>query len=90
MDGYWTYHGIITLIGFVIFPRFTLLFCNIPGTLAFWIGWLFLPRLSIAIIATLFYYSTNPVLVILSWIFALGGESAEKKYGYKAAKKQKK
>ena len=87
MENYFTYHSILFLLGLVIFPRFTLLFSNMPGSLLFWIGWLFLPRLMIAILATLFYSSTNPILVILSWFFALTGESAEKKASYKYSKK---
>ena len=83
MDGFWEYHGLLYLFGLAIFPRFFLLFCNIPGSIIFWLGWFFLPRITVAVLATIFYYSTNPLLVILSWFFALGGESAEKKYGYK-------
>ena len=91
MDNFWSNHTYIFLLGLSLFPRFTLLFSNIiSGSLLFWIGWLFLPRITIAILATIFYSSTNPILVILSWLFALGGESAEKKYGYKATKNRNK
>ena len=89
MENYWTYHGLIYLIGLTLFPRLSLLFCNVYGNILFWIGWLFLPRITIAIFATIFYSTTNPILVVLSWIFALGGESAEKKYSYKMATKSK-
>ena len=83
MDNFWTYHTIFLLVGFTLFPRFSLLFCNIPGSLLFWIGWIILPRIVIAVNATIYYLDSNPILVILSWIIALGGESAEKKYSYK-------
>ena len=86
MDNFWTYHTAIILIGFTFFPRLSLLFCNIPYGLFFWIGWFFLPRITIAILATIYYLNTNPILVIFAWLFALGGESAEKKYGYKMTK----
>lgn len=87
MDGYWTNHGLLFLIGLTIFPRFTLLFSNISSNILFWLGWLFLPRLMIALLATFFYWETNMILVLLSWLFAFGGESAEKKYGYKIKNK---
>ena len=86
MDTFWSNHSYVLLIGLVLFPRFSLLFCNVSGSVLFWIGWLFLPRITVAILSTIFYSSTNPILVILSWMFALGGESAEKKYGYKMTK----
>ena len=88
MENFWLNNSIFYAIGLALFPRLSLLFCSINGGIIFWLGWLFLPRITIAILATLFYSSTNPILVIISWIFALGGESAEKKYGYKATKKK--
>ena len=90
MDNFWTNHTFIFLIGLTLFPRFTLLFSNVSASILFWIGWLFLPRITVAILATIFYSSTNPMLVFLSWLFAFGGESAEKKYGYKATKNRNK
>jgi len=96
MDGYWSTNApigvaldILFLISLALFPRFSLLFCNVTGGLLFWIGWLFLPRITIAIFATIFYLSTDTTLVLLSWIFALSGESAEKRYGYKKFTKKK-
>jgi len=83
MDNFWSYHTIFLLVGLTFFPRISLFFCNIPGSLLFWIGWLVLPRIVIAIYATIFYIGSNPFLVVLSWIIALSGESAEKKYSYK-------
>jgi hypothetical protein len=35
----------------------------------FWLGWLFTPRLVIAILATSFYWQTNPILCILAWVY---------------------
>ena len=83
MGNFWSHHTIIILIGFTLFRRFSLLFCSIPSGIFFWIGWFFLPRIVIAVYATIFYLETNPILVILSWIIALSGESAEKSYSYK-------
>ena len=87
MDGYWINNNLLFLIILTLFPRFSLLFANVSGNILFWIGWLFLPRIMIAFFATIFYWETNPILVILSWIFAFGGESAEKKYGLKMKEK---
>ena len=87
MDNFWTYHSEIYLIFLSFFPRIALLFCNVSGNVFFWLGWFFLPRITIAILATIFYASTDPILVILSWIIALSGETAEKKYGYKIRNK---
>ena len=88
MDNFWSHHSTIILIGFTLFPRLSLLFCNITFGFFFWIGWCFLPRIMIAINATIYYADTNPILVILSWLIALSGESAEKTYGYKMKNKK--
>ena len=90
MEGYWTNNSILFLIGLTFFPRISLLFCNISGNILFWIGWFFLPRIMTAVLATYFYSSTDPLLVILSWLFAIGGETAEKSYGYKIKNKRNK
>ena len=42
-----------------------------------WLGWLFMPHLLVAILATTYYWSTNPVLCVIAWIFAFAGTSAE-------------
>jgi len=75
-------YGIVLLIGLVVFPRLTIFIGWLVGYLAtggawFWLGWFFVPRFLIALIATLSYWNTNPVLVVLSWLFALSGTTAE-------------
>ena len=87
MDTYWTYHTIFLLVGFTFFPRLSLLFCNIPSSILFWLGWFIIPRIVIAVNATIYYLDTNIILVFLSWIIALSGESAEKSYSYKIKQK---
>ena len=78
---YWQNHGIFFLIFLTIFPRLTLLFSSVPfGGLFWWLGWFFAPRLLVAVLATIAYWNTNPLLVIIAWLFALGGESGEKYY----------
>lgn len=78
-EDYWNYHGALLLVGLAIFPRITLLLSSIPsGGLIWWLGWLFAPRILVAILATLAYWYQNPVLVVFSWLVAFGGESSEK------------
>ena len=37
-----------------------------------------MPRLTVAILATTYYWHTNMVLVIFAWIWAFSGEGLEK------------
>ncbi|MCC6137946.1 MAG: hypothetical protein IT287_04895 [Bdellovibrionaceae bacterium] len=79
MTSYWDNHGIFLLFFITIFPRLTLLFSSIAfGGFFWWIGFIFAPRILVAVLATMSYIQTNPVLVIISWLVALSGESTEK------------
>jgi uncharacterized membrane protein YccF (DUF307 family) len=49
------------------------------GGFLYWLGWFLAPRLTVAIIATMLYADTNIVMVVLSWFWALGAESFEKR-----------
>lgn len=76
---YWDNHGIFFLIFISIFPRLTLLFSSVAtGGIFWWLGFLFLPRVLVASLATVAYFHTNPILVTMSWVVALGGEVFEK------------
>lgn len=78
-SNYWDHHGVFFLIFLMAFPRLTLLFSSVPsGGLVWWLGWLFAPRILVAMLATLAYWHQNPILVVISWLVALGGESSEK------------
>ncbi|MFT5703066.1 MAG: hypothetical protein ACJAZX_000800 [Rickettsiales bacterium] len=80
MNYFWNDHGIFFIIFLFIFPRLTLLLSSVAfGGLFWWIGWLFMPRLLIAILATTYYWENNKILVIFSWIWALSGEAFEKR-----------
>lgn len=71
--------GIFFLIFITLFPRLTLLFSSVPfGGVFWWAGFIFCPRILVAVLATVAYYYTNPILVVLSWMIALSGEYAEK------------
>ena len=79
---FWDVHGIGFIICLAFLPRLTML---LTGIFMSWMcplflfGWIFAPRLAVAIMASMVYFDTNPVLCILTWLWALGGESTEKK-----------
>ena len=79
---FWDVHGMWFVFFMFCFPRLTMLctgiFMSFMSPL-FFIGWLILPRLTVAILATSIYWDTNPVVCVLSWLWAFSGESAEKK-----------
>lgn len=81
---FWEVHGVFFLLGLVFFPRLTVIFfSHVTGGPLFWIFFLLLPRLCIPILAAANYWDTNPVLVILSFVICLGGESGEKHVVYR-------
>jgi len=90
MIDFWIAHGWWFILFMFFFPRLTMMFgtavCWAGGPL-FWFGWIFLPRLTVAIIATGTYWDSNPVLVVFTWLWALssGGahSSTAKKYRVK-------
>lgn len=78
-DNYWDYHGLVLLIFLTFFPRLALLLSSIPfGGFFWWLGWIFCPHYLVAILATINFWPTNPILVSISWFVALGGEFGEK------------
>jgi hypothetical protein len=85
---FWTVHGWGFILAMCFFPRLTLIFGTVHGGLLWWLGLIFVPRLQVAIIATLRYGETNPMLVALTWLWALSGESGEKKTVRRATRKR--
>jgi hypothetical protein len=80
-ENFWDNHGIFFLIFITLFPRLTLLFSSIPfGGFFWWLGFIFAPRFLVATLATISYWRENPILVLFSWLVAIGGESGEKYY----------
>jgi hypothetical protein len=78
-ENYWHHRGALFLILVTVFPRLTLLFSSVAtGGVLWWLGWLFAPRLLVAVLATLAYWNQNPLLVVFAWLAALSGESSEK------------
>jgi hypothetical protein len=81
---YFDKHGWLFLFSIAFFPRLTLLVSGLLvgsiqlGGLIWWGGFFFAPRILVATLATVSYWHNNPILVIISWLIALGGESSEK------------
>jgi hypothetical protein len=76
---FWKSHGFFFLVFITLFPRLTLLFSSVAsGGFIWWIAWAFAPRILVTFLATTAYWNTNPILVIIAWLVALGGESSEK------------
>lgn len=79
-SNYWEYHGVFFLISVTLFPRLTLLFSSVPfGGFGWWLGFFFAPRILVAVLATIHFWKNNPVLVVISWVVALSGETNEKR-----------
>lgn len=78
-ENYWHHHGLFFLIFITLFPRLTLLLSSVmSGGLIWWLAWLVTPRILVATLATLSYWQQNPLLVAISWLVAIGGETSEK------------
>ena len=76
---FWDIHGILFILFMFFLPRLTLFLSSVAfGGIFWWIGFLFAPRLLVAILATSAYWETNTILVIVTWFWAIGGESTEK------------
>jgi hypothetical protein len=77
---YWQVHGVLFLIAATFVPRLAMLFAvSVPFGWLAWLGWLLAPHLTVAILATTFYWQTNPVLCVIAWFIALGGTAGEGK-----------
>jgi hypothetical protein len=78
---FWDRRGLFFLFFIAFFPRLTLLFSSVAfGGLFWWLGLVFAPRILVAVLATPAYWHTNPALVIIAWLVAMGGESSEKMF----------
>lgn len=85
---FWDVHGVFFLAAIFFFPRLTLLFSSVAtGGVFWWMGWLIAPRLLVAILATIAYFPTNFILVVICWVWALSGEATEKTVVVSAASK---
>ena len=76
---FWQVHGWVFILCLFFFPRLTLFFSSVAsGGILWWTGFVFAPRLLVAILATTAYWNTNTILVVFTWFWALSGESTEK------------
>lgn len=81
---YFVRHGYAFLFFMALFPRLTLIVSGLIfnsiefGGFLWWLGFFLAPRFLVAVLATISYWNTNPILVMISWFFALSGESSEK------------
>ena len=83
---FWQVHGWWFLIFIALFPRLTMFFAvTTPFGWLAWLGWLFAPHLTVAILATTYFWSTNPILCIIAWLVAFGGTFGESKAARKIA-----
>lgn len=59
--GFWQIHSWWFLIFITFFPRLTMLFAvTVPFDWLAWLGWLFVPHLTVAILATIYYWNMEP------------------------------
>jgi hypothetical protein len=87
---YWQVHGVLFLIAATFVPRLAMLFAvSVPFGWLAWVGWLFAPHLTVAILATTFYWHTNPVLCVIAWFVALGGTAGEGKVASRTVRRRR-
>lgn len=80
MNNFWDFHGYGFILAMFFFPRLTMLFATtFGGGFFYWVGWLFAPRLTVAIIATILFHDHNFALLVFTWLWAIGGEFTEKR-----------
>ena len=89
---YFAIHGVLLLFALALFPRISMVCMLLWGTLIsggvlWWLGFVFMPGLVVAVEATTHYWDTNPVLCVVAWIVAFGGFSAETKTATSARSK---
>jgi len=79
-EDFWAHHGWLFLLAISIFPRLTMLVAvTAPFGWLAWVCWLVWPSLLVAILATTYYWQTNPVLCIIAWFWCVskaGGTAA--------------
>lgn len=77
---FWQVHGWLFLLAAAVFPRLAMLFAvAVPFGWLAWLGWAFVPHFTVAILATRYYWDTNPILCVIAWLCAFGGTAGEGK-----------
>ena len=78
---FWQVHGWAFLVAITLFPRLTMLFAiTVPFGFLAWLGWLIVPSFLVAVLATTYYWHTNPVLCVIAWFRCIGkiGETSRR------------
>jgi hypothetical protein len=75
---FWDYHGWGFIFCMFFVPRLTMLFATVWGGFWWWLGWFFAPRITVAILATMYFADQNIVLIMFTWLWALSGDGTEK------------
>ena len=72
--------GIRVLFVAIFFPRLTMVFAvSVPFGFLAWLGWVVAPHITIAVVATEYYWITNPILCVIAWFIAFAGTGGETK-----------
>jgi hypothetical protein len=75
---FWSQHGWLFLVFLAAFPRLTMLLAvSTPFGWLHWLGWLFAPHLLVALLATYYYWETNPLLCVGAWILGVAATFGE-------------
>lgn len=75
---FFSVHSIFFLVAIAFFPRITMLIATPWGGLFWWLGLIFVPRFMSALLGTIHYWDTNPILCLIAWFVAFAGEGVEK------------
>ena len=87
---FWDVHVVLFLIEATFIPRLTMLFAvGVPFGLLHWLGWLIAPHLTVAVLATMYYWDTNPILCVIAWFVAFGGTAGEGKCATAVSRKRR-
>ena len=77
-----TLAGVFILFALAFIPRISMVCMLIWGALTsngvfWWLGFIFLPHIVVAVEATSHYWDTNPILCVIAWMMAFGGTFGE-------------
>ena len=76
---FWQAHSLLFLIAAAYAPRLTLLFAvAVPFGWLSWLGWAVAPHVTVAVLATKYYWDTNPMLCVFAWVVAVAWTAGDK------------
>ena len=70
---FWNDHSIFFFLALIFIPRLSMVYFGMiaqssVGAIA---GWIFVPRITMAIVFSGMYYDNNPTLIVFFWIIAV-------------------